>query len=591
MRRKVFATLCAAAMLVSAVSVAAPQTAKAAPAPLVSYDFEDGLGDMTAGANGESVAPSLATDEVKGGTVKLEFGAHDAESYTTFANPYVGKELSAATITLWVNVPEDAAFWEFDNLLAFFDGAKRLTFQARPYLCWNAATEESANWIDVKGPMVFDNQKGRWVNYAVVITPEGQTLYVNGEQVTEPLVENGDNYTPADVLPFLSAETTQAYLGFGSFWGSQGAYLDDITFYDVALTADEIKEACNIEAVLAAMPELVVPDPTPTPEPVVYEKVDLSTVTAAVPEGYSSFYAFDGDLTDAVTGQTGNTVGYQINFEADEEMAYYETGVKGQAVAFYGFGDAVKLPTAPKGSQYTISVDWYLKKTSQYTPGVFLVNYYDDGNFKGSDEDAQWVSIAPLGWQADLIDGPMVWSRNVPGGAAWNDLFRAGNDLAKLETWFNVTVVADGATATIYVDGSVVAEGPIADIIDGTTQLYLGVNAWDTVFNGNMDNLYIYDRCLTAEEVASLAKDSLTVVQADPTPTPEPTATEAPAATATTAPTQAPAATSTTAPTQAASASADDDSSSNTGLIVGIVIAVVVVAGVAVAVVMTKKKK
>ena len=78
MRRKVFATLCAAAMLVSAVSVAAPQTVKAAPTPLASYDFEDGFGDMTAAANGDTAAPSLATDEVKGGTVKLEFGANGA---------------------------------------------------------------------------------------------------------------------------------------------------------------------------------------------------------------------------------------------------------------------------------------------------------------------------------------------------------------------------------------------------------------------------------------------------------------------------------------------------------------------------------
>ncbi len=585
MRRKVFATMCAAVTLVSAVSVAAPQNVKAAPAPIASYDFEDGFGDMTAAANGETAAPSLVTDEIKGGTVKLEFGAAGAESYTTFANPYAGKELSAATITVWVNVPEDAPFWEYDNLVGFFDGEKRLTLETMPYLCFNAGGD---SWIDVKAPAAFNTQKGRWVNYAAVITPEGQTLYVNGVAVETPEVNNGATYNAADVLPFLSAETTKAYLGFGSFWGSQGAQLDDITFYDAALTADEIKEVCNIDAVIAAMPEFVEPDPEPTPEPVVYEKVDLSTVTAAVPEGYSSFYAFDGDLTDAVTGQTGNTVGYMVHLEAEEEAASYETGVKGQAVAFYGFGDAVKLPTAPKGSQYTISIDWFLKKTSQHTPGVFMVNVHEDGSIMGGEEDAQWISISPLGWKEDLVNGPMVWSRNVPGGALWNDLMRDGNDLAKLETWFNVTVVADGATATLYVDGSVVAQGPIADIVGEGTQLYLGVNAWDAVFNGYMDNLYIYDRCLTPEEVASLAKESLTVEQADPTPTPEPTAeptaTEAPAATATTAPTQAP------ENTPAASAPAEDEGS-NAGLIVGIVIAVVVVAGAVLAVVMKNKKK
>ncbi len=583
MRKKGFSALCATLMFTSIVSVAAPQEVKAAPTPLASYDFEDGLGDMTPAANGETAAPSHVTNEIKGGAVKLEFGANASESYTTFANPFVGKELSAATITAWVNVPEDAPYWELDNLISFFDGAKRLTFETRPYLCWNAVTDDSQNYIDVKGPMVFDNQKGRWVNYAFVITPEGQTIFVNGEQVTEPEVGQGDGYNAADLLPFLSADTTKAYLGLGSFWGSQGALLDDIAFYDVALTADEIKEACKIDEVLAAMPDLVVPDPTPTPEPIVYEKVDLSTVTAAVPEGYSSFYAFDGDLTDAVTGETGNTVGHQVSIEADSPDASFEVGVKNQAVAFYGFGDGVKLPTAPKGSQYTISVDWYLKGTTKYTPGIFMANFYDDGAIMGTDEDAEWINIAPLGFQENLIDGPMVWSRNVAGGAPWNDLFRLGNDLAKMETWFNVTVVADGTKGTIYVDGSIVQEGSIADIVKEGTQLYLGVNAWDAVFNGYMDNLYIYDRCLSAEEVASLAKDSLTVVKADPTPTPEPT----PEPTATEAPKETPLATVSPDPTQMDA----EDEGSNTGLIVGIVIAVVVVAGAVVAVMMKNKKK
>lgn len=579
MRRKVFATLCAAAMLVSAVSVAAPQTVKAAPTPLASYDFEDGFGDMTAASNGETAAPSIVTDEVKGGTVKLEFGAAGAESYTTFANPYAGKELSAATITAWVNIPEDAPYWEYDCLIGFNDGTKRLTLEAMPYLCWNAVVDGDDNWIDAKAATVFANRLGTWVNYAVVITAEGQTLFVNGEEVSAD-IGNGANYDPASLLTFLSADTTQAYLGFGSFWGSQGAYLDDVTFYDVALTADEIKEACNIEAVLATQPEIE------EPEPIVYEKVDLSTVTAAVPEGYSSFYAFDGDLTDAVTGQTGNTVGYYVHLEADSEEASFETGVKGQALAFYGFGDGIKLPTAPAGSQYTVSITLYLKAASQYTPAIFIANFHEDGTVLGADEDAQWISISPLGWQTDLVNGPMVWSRNVPGGASWNDLWREGNGLASTENWFNLTLVADGAVGTLYVDGSVVAEGPVADIVGEGTQLYLGVNAWDAVFNGYMDNFYIYDRCLTADEVASLAKDSLTVVAAEPTAVPEETQepTAAPEETQepadSTEPTNAP----TTAP-----ASTDAESSSNTGLVVGIVVVVVVVA-VVVVVVMKKKK-
>ena len=99
MKKKAFAALCAATVMAGAVSAAAPVTAEAAPAPLVSYDFEDGFGDMTPGAKGETAAPSIVTNDIKGGAAQVEFGANGAESYATFPNPFVGKELSAATIS------------------------------------------------------------------------------------------------------------------------------------------------------------------------------------------------------------------------------------------------------------------------------------------------------------------------------------------------------------------------------------------------------------------------------------------------------------------------------------------------------------
>ena len=153
MKRKVFATLCAATMMLGVMSPMGSVVAKAAPAPLASYDFEAGFGDMTAAANGETAAPTVVTDEVKGSVVQLEFGANAAESYTTCANPYAGKELTGATMMAWVKVPEGTANYEWDNLIGFTNGTARLTLQIRPYVCWNAGADE--NWIDLKAPAAF----------------------------------------------------------------------------------------------------------------------------------------------------------------------------------------------------------------------------------------------------------------------------------------------------------------------------------------------------------------------------------------------------------------------------------------------------
>lgn len=592
MKRKAFAALCAVTVMAGAVCAAAPVTTKAAPAPLASYDFEDGFGDMTPGAKGETAAPSIATNDIKGGVAQIEFGANGAESYTTFPNPFVGKELSAATISAWVNIPETASFFEWDCLIGFNNadvvsdstaaGAK-LTLEARPYLCWNAGADD--NWIDLKSPtLAYDGNLGKWQHYAVVLTPEGQTLYINGEAVTAPEAASGAGLDNASILTFLSAENTSAYLGLGSFWGSQGTLIDDVSFYDTALTADEIKEAAGIETVLAAQPEIGVPTPAPTPTPVEIVRVDLSTVTAAVPEGYSAYYKFEGNMKDEVSGQEGITVGLKYNAEEFVPTSY-NTGVKGQAMVFDGLGGA-KLPVGPKSKQYTISADWYINKSTQFSPVIFLGNLYENGIIRGEDSDAQWVSIAAQGNRENLADGPMVWSRNVPGEAAWNDCFLADNKSLEEGKWYNVTVVADKASATIYVDGTAIATGPIGDIVDDTTAIYLGVNAWDAPFNGMVDNLYIYDRCLTADEVASLAKESL-VVEAGPAPTEEPEATPTPE------PTKAPEVTkdaeATPIATPAASGDAKEDGS-NTGLVVGIVVVVLLAAAAGAVVVMKKKQ-
>ena len=62
-----------------------------------------------------------------------------------------------------------------------------------------------------------------------------------------------------------------------------------------------------------------------------------------------------------------------------------------------------------------------------------------------------YFNIAPLGHKEVLSDGPMVWSRNVPGEAAWNDCVQPDNKSLEEGKWYNVTVVADGNKITFSI--------------------------------------------------------------------------------------------------------------------------------------------
>ncbi|MBQ7573080.1 MAG: family 43 glycosylhydrolase [Clostridia bacterium] len=232
---------------------------------------------------------------------------------------------------------------------------------------------------------------------------------------------------------------------------------------------------------------------------------DLSIVTKTqsgetpvvkVPEAYAE-YTFDGDLSNlSVTNSTAAVISGNVATTTGK------SGNSGdKALKFSGAGsNGVMLDKVPQSSSYTISFDTKLDASTTFTPFILLVDY-DGDNAKTGDTDAKWVSIAPQGWQATLDNGPMVWSRDVAGGNAWNDLYTADNKKFTLNAWHNVTVTAVGTAGTIYVDGTKIAEGNIADVIDGTTKMFVGVNFWDTPLNGAVDNIRIYNSALTAAQV------------------------------------------------------------------------------------------
>ena len=61
----------------------------------------------------------------------------------------------------------------------------------------------------------------------------------------------------------------------------------------------------------------------------------------------------------------------------------------------------------------------------------------------------------------------------------------------------------DGVTA--YLDGKTVGEGESIAPLSGENQdIYIGVNNWDTEFNGLVDDVKVYDRKLTEQEVINL---------------------------------------------------------------------------------------
>lgn len=298
-------------------------------------------------------------------------------------------------------------------------------------------------------------------------------LSTDWKELKISITNNNDTYSR--IITFDGAVIKQDYSDlFPVLWGTvDNKTGQSILFDDLSVTTVD----SNGET--PELPEVTLPDP-------------------------ASEFLFDGDLTDTVSGENASVTGSKISEEVTDpaEPVYVEGADGGQAIEFSGEGSyGLSLPVKPAGSEYTISFDVKLNSSAMYSPFIFLGNY-DGDTLKGGDENAQWISIAPQGWQETLSTGPMIWSRNVPSGDTWVDLVPSVTNSVALNAWHIITVTAKGSSASIYVDGVKIADGKIANIIDDTTKVFVGVNDWDTPLDGAIDNLRIYDEALTSAQVA-----------------------------------------------------------------------------------------
>lgn len=113
---------------------------------------------------------------------------------------------------------------------------------------------------------------------------------------------------------------------------------------------------------------------------------------------------------------------------------------------------------------------------------------------------------------------PVAWAiGNGPGAQAV--LFRSGNTTTWLlwngatapltlqvpiETWSMVTITYDGAAARAYLGGSAVTAPTAHVIAPGTGAWYLGDYTGSNSYCGDLDEVTVWGRALTAAEVAAL---------------------------------------------------------------------------------------
>ncbi len=225
------------------------------------YNFDNNLVNQynekqvgTANAQASGTKPSFDKDSQRGTVLHQYFGYDDAKSisYTTFANPLAGQQLTGATVSAWVN-RLDGDQW--DALWAFTDGSfgnvnSRFYLTGNTYIGYN---DGNGTWFDYNHPDAAKPNtipEKEWALVTISYNSNGFDIYINGKFAANQSRYAAYNSSGAIdykvVLQHLS-KATNFYLGYGSFWGSTPALFDDLIIWNRALSAADVARLYEVE--------------------------------------------------------------------------------------------------------------------------------------------------------------------------------------------------------------------------------------------------------------------------------------------------------------------------------------------------------
>ncbi len=212
------------------------------------------------------------------------------------------------------------------------------------------------------------------------------------------------------------------------------------------------------------------------------------TVNAAVvvPTGLVASWTFDEGSGTTVLDTTGNGNNGTL------DGATWTTGVTGSAVDLNGTSAKVviadKSGFSPQGS-FTVSA-WINPRSFG---GSGYGRIFDKGD-------------ASSGFSFYLYESNQALSYAIYGGKT----ARSKNNVIAMDKWQHVVMAYDNATGfvTFYVDGINVGTGNVGSSPADCTGKngYIGIRGYDLsrAFNGVVDNVKVFNRALSAQEIAQL---------------------------------------------------------------------------------------
>lgn len=411
------------------------------------------------GRNGSLVGFSTSTDYIAGKIGQgLNFdGVNNQVIVPAFALPSTG------TISFWMK-KNLSGVWEqtgcilskrTDMIVHPNGGGATIQFYGAGTTLMNTVTPTNVN---------------AWNHYVWTVDGTNSIVY-----------ENGTVLNTAATATLLGTGSTALYMGQDSTVGGRycNIKLDDVRIYNRVLLPQQVLELYNISSSL---------------------HVGNSPVNS-VANGLVGYWTFDGKNTDW-SSNTTNDISGQANTGTMTNMSTTTSpvfGKIGQALNFDGVDDFVNLGTGtfgiPAGSTGITISAWVKVRTFKSYAAIITKS----------------VTSSPFGgWQLNTnadTGNKFDFAANISG--SWRGIVSdgSGSQNYSTNTWYHVVGTYDGTTLRKYVnaapDGTASFSGTI-QYQDSAASAFIGKNPFGTFFDGTVDDVRIYNRALSAQEVKLL---------------------------------------------------------------------------------------
>ena len=179
-----------------------------------------------------------------------------------------------------------------------------------------------------------------------------------------------------------------------------------------------------------------------------------------------------------------------FSVSADADSGYTASGKYGGAWMFDGDGDHINITDSNSLDATTGSIAlWFKLATTTFGSDFGLVNKKTYGNWND-----------PNGWDFYIQNDPTSF-----------ELVSSGSDFARSATqtfdtnWHFAVVTFSGTTAHIYYDSILIDSDTSIDAVAvNNNNTFIGSRATGSYFNGSIDNVIIYNRSLSADEIYQL---------------------------------------------------------------------------------------